>query len=101
MLTILAQRCGPPANMAPLVFQYVPEPAVFSAVAAPPPAEQAIMEPPAVAELPTVVERQQGKSHERSFWQAWFHIAKWREQEVDALKEIKRRYSIADVKGCK
>ena len=27
-----------------------------------------------------------GKSHERSFWKAWSHIARWREQEVDALK---------------
>ena len=27
-----------------------------------------------------------GKSHEVSFWKAWSHIARWREQEVDALK---------------
>ena len=27
-----------------------------------------------------------GKSHERSFWKAWPCIARWREQEVDALK---------------
>ena len=27
-----------------------------------------------------------GTSHEHSFWKAWPHIARWREQEVDALK---------------
>ena len=27
-----------------------------------------------------------GTSHEHSFWMAWPHIARWREQEVDALK---------------
>ena len=27
-----------------------------------------------------------GKSHEHSFWMAWPYIARWREQEVDALK---------------
>ena len=27
-----------------------------------------------------------GNSRERSFWKAWTHIARWREQEVDALK---------------
>ena len=32
-----------------------------------------------------------GKSHERSFWKAWSHIARWREQEVDALKEGKAK----------
>ena len=36
-------------------------------------------------------ERRHGMSHERSFWRAWFHIARWREQEVDALKEGKAR----------
>ena len=36
-------------------------------------------------------ERQRGTSPERSFWKAWFHIARWREQEVDALKEGKAR----------
>ena len=30
--------------------------------------------------------RQTAKSHERLFWAAWFHIAEWREQEVNALK---------------
>ena len=31
-------------------------------------------------------------AHQRSFWKAWFHIiAKWREQEVDALKEGKAK----------
>ena len=39
----------------------------------------------------TFEKRQQGKSHERSFWKAWFHIAMWREQEVDALKEGKAK----------
>ena len=29
---------------------------------------------------------QGGTSHEHSFWMAWPHIARWREQEVDALK---------------
>ena len=32
-----------------------------------------------------------GKSHEVSFWKAWSHIARWREQEVDALKEGKAK----------
>ena len=39
----------------------------------------------------TYEKRQQGTAHERSFWNAWFHIAKWREQEVDALKEGKAK----------
>ena len=32
-----------------------------------------------------------GNSRERSFWKAWTHIARWREQEVDALKEGKAK----------
>ena len=39
----------------------------------------------------TYEKRQQGTAHERSFWKAWFHIAKWRGQEVDALKEGKAK----------
>ena len=39
----------------------------------------------------TYEKRQQGTAHQRSFWNAWFHIAKWREQEVDALKEGKAK----------
>ena len=39
----------------------------------------------------TVAKGQQAKSHEPSFWKAWVHIAKWREQEVDAIKENKAK----------
>ena len=35
----------------------------------------------------TFEKRQQGKSQECIFWKAWVHIARWREEEVDALKE--------------
>ena len=35
--------------------------------------------------------RLRGTSRECSFWKAWFHIARWREQEIDALKEAKAR----------
>ena len=49
--------------------------------------------------METVAKGQQAKSHEPSCWEAWARIAKWRGQEVDAIKENKRRYSIADVKG--
>ena len=39
----------------------------------------------------TYEKRQQGTAHEQSFWKAWFHIAKWRGQEVDNLKEGKAK----------
>ena len=37
----------------------------------------------------TFAKRQQAESHECSFWKAWVHIAKWCEEDVDALKETK------------
>ena len=39
----------------------------------------------------TFEKRQQSMFHERSFWKAWAHVAMWREQEVDALKEGKAK----------